>query len=1162
MKIRILSFALLCVPAALMAQEFRGTISGKVVDPQNALVPNAKIEATETRTGAKSRTVSDTAGRYSIPFLAPGAYQIAATSPGFKRFVQDGISLETGAHPVLDIRLQVGDITQSVSVNGEAPLVETTNGSVAEPITTKQVEDIPLNGRTPYLLGNLAIGVTHEASSSSAVGALFASPWDNSKSGTFSSAGAPTGQNEILVDGVPNQSYQLGIGYNPPVDAVQEVQMQVFAADAAYGHTGGGINNQITKSGTNDLHGTLYEYNQATPLQANSFFLNKAGQPKATLVMNQYGFTAGGPVVLPKIFNGRNKIFWFTAWEGLHKPTAAANTTTVPTPAEKTGDFSALLKVGSQYQIYDPATGAVSGTTVARQVFPNNIIPANRMNSIAQAYLQYWPAPNVPGTSAGLNNFVSNPITHRVFRNNFGRMDFNLNEKQKFFWHIRSTEYASTGDSNYFNNIASGDNGPFRVNWGTTLDSVHTFSPTLVANVRLNWTRFVEDYRNPSEGFDPATLGYPQYMKSSSEALQMPSLSFSSYANLGNRYFWYHNPSDSFQIFGDMVKILGKHSMKFGGDFRDYRMSYFTNGNSTGTFTFGSSWTNGPFTNSASSPAGQDFASFLLGLPSSGSYDLNTAATMKQRYLSLFYQEDWRVRSDLTVNLGVRFEYESPASERHGRTVSGFDTTAASPIAAAAIAAYAKNPIPQIPVGQFNVPGGLTFASPNNPDAYQLSSHLFSPRIGFAWTPAALGGKTAIRGGVGVFVFPVGIDGGPAPSSTQPPINQEGFSQTTQMVVTNNSYLSPASTLSNPFPNGIIPLGTTAPGLGTFLGQSILFVNPHVRNPYSVRWSFGIERQLTGDMVVQVVYIGNHSVHLPVTTQLNGIPQQYLAKGWVRDQTVINTLSATVANPFAGLLPNSTSLNGSTIGLSQLLLPFPQFPNGGITEQYNNPGSSYYESFNVGVRKRASHGLTITSNFSWASLISREIYLNTFDPAPEKGTSADSRKFNFVNTATYRLPIGKDRLIHINSRWGNALLGGWVLNGVYTLESGAPLSWGNMIYYGGPLHLNTRQVNGPAFDITQFNTVSAQQLANNLRTFQTYFNNLRADSVNVLDASMLKEFHFTERKYFQVRFETFNTLNRPGFGTPNLSPTSSSFGLITSTVLNPRNIQVAGRMVW
>ena len=1148
------------MPVVLFSQEFRGTISGSVTDPQNSSIPNAKIEVVEIQTGTKSLAVSDTAGKYVIPFLAPGIYKITAAAAGFKKSVKDNFVLETAAHPVIDLQLLVGDIAQSVSVVGDAALVETTNGSVAEPITHKQVENLPLNGRTPYLLSELAIGVTAEPNGSGQQGDLKANPWDNSASTTFSSGGAPTGQNEMLLDGVPNQSYSLGIAYNPPADAVEEVQMQVFSADAAYGHTGGGISNQITKSGTNELHGTLYEYNQATPLQATAFFINKAGQKKATDVLNQYGVTAGGPLVVPKVFNGRNRVFWFFAYEGIHEPTASAATRTTPLPAEKTGDFSSLLALGSQYQIYDPASGVVSGSTVARQPFPGNIIPASRLSPIALGYMQFFPAPNVPGTSTGVNNYVADPITHRAFRNNFGRLDFNVSDSQKLFWDIRSTEYHSIGDSNYFNNIATGDSGPFRVNWGTMLDSVHTFSSTLVADVRVNWTRIVEDYVNPSAGFNPTTLGYPAYMTSASEALQLPSLSFSNYQNLGNTYFWYHNPSDSFQVFGDMVKILRTHNMKFGGDVREHRMSYFTNGNSAGTFTFGSSWTNGPFSNSAASPMGQDFAAFLLGLPSSGSYDLNTSATMQSKYISLYYQDDWRVRSNLTINLGVRFEHETPASERYGRTVNGFDPTAASPIAAAAIAAYAKNPIPQIPAGQFNVPGGLTFASASNPAAYKMDTHMFSPRIGFAWTPNVLGAKTAIRGGLGVFVYPVGIDGGFSPSSSQAPINQEGFSQTTQMVVTNNSYLTPAATLSNPFPNGIQP--PTQPGLGTFLGQSIVFINPNIRNPYSIRWNLGVERQLSGDTVLQIVYIGNHSVHLPITTQLNGIPQQYLATGWARNQNVINTLSSTVANPFAGLLPNSTSLNGSTVGLSQLLLPYPQFANGGVTEQYNNAGSSYYESLNVGLRKRIAHGITVTSSFAWSSLISRQIYLNAFDTAPEKTAAVDSRPIRFVTAATVQLPIGKGKLLNLKSSWANALAGGWVVNGIYTYQSGALLSWGNVIYTGGPLNFNPRQVNGAAFDTTQFNTVSAQQLSNNVRTFQTYFNNLRADPVNVMDASLLKEFHISERRYFQVRFETFNTLNRPGFGAPTLTPTSSSFGLITSTVLNPRNVQVGGRLVW
>lgn len=370
---------------------------------------------------------------------------------------------------MLDIRLDVGEVSQSLAVTAEAPKIETANGSVSQPITTRQVEDVPLLGRMPYLLSYLTIGVTAEPNGSGQTGDMKANPWDNSASTTFSSGGAPTGQNELLLDGVPNQSYSLGIGYNPPVDSVNEVQVQVFAADAAYGHTGGGISNQVTKSGTNGFHGTLYEFNETTPLQATPFFINKAGQRKATTILNQYGLTAGGPLVAPKLFNGRNKVFWFFAWEAIHQPSGSAATRTTATSAEKAGDFSALLALGSQYQIYDPATGVLSGSTIARQPFPGNIIPSNRINPISQAYLQYFPAPNVAGTSSGLNNFVANPITHRAFRNNFGRLDFNLSDRDKIFWDIRSTSYTSLGDSNYFNNIATGDLGPFRVNWGSTM---------------------------------------------------------------------------------------------------------------------------------------------------------------------------------------------------------------------------------------------------------------------------------------------------------------------------------------------------------------------------------------------------------------------------------------------------------------------------------------------------------------------------------------------------------------------------------------------------------------------------------------------------------------------------------------------------------------------
>jgi hypothetical protein len=1148
------SFALAALLATvyLPAQEFRGAIGGNVTDPQLASVANVSIVATEMQTGTKSRARSDASGIYTIPFLTPGNYEISAEAPGFKRFVQEKVALDAGAHLVLDIHLTVGDLKESVNVSAEAPILETANGSVAQAITASQVEDFALNGRTPFMLAQLAVGVVATPSGTGAAGAVH--PYDTSGPTAFSAGGAPSGQNELLVDGSPDQSFSLGVAYNPPVDAVLEVHMRGFQSDAAFGHTGGGTANQITKSGTNDVHGSLYEFNQVTALQANAFFVNKAGQPRAIDHYNQYGLTAGGPLVVPKLFNGRNKVFWFFAWEGLKSPNLGPVTTTVPTAAERKGDFSALLAVGSQYQIYDPLSGAVSGSQIARQPFPGNVIPSNRLSPIAQSYLQFYPQPNTVGRNDGLNNYYANPDGKNDFSNEFGRMDFNLSPRQKLFWDIRTTDFSQT-DSFYFNNIGIGDILN-RVNWGSTLDDVYTFGPTLFADVRLNWSRFVEDYVNPAAGFDPTTLGYPAYLAASAEVLQMPSVSFSgsAFQSLGNRTTWYHMPSDSFQIFGDLVKVHGSHTLKFGVDLREYRMSRFAPGNATGTFSFGTNWTNGPFSNSAAAPIGQEFAAFLLGLPSSGSYDLNTYGQTQSKYFAPFLQDDWRVNSNLSINLGIRFEYETPSNEKYGRTVDGFDTTDASPIAAAATAAYAKNPIPQIPVGQFNVLGGLQFASPQNPAAYQTESHIFSPRVGFAWTPSALHGKTVIRGGMGVFVYPIGINGGLA-------LNQSGFSQTTQMVVTNNNYLSPAGTLANPFPNGFQQPAGSSLGLGTFLGQSVTFFNPHVHNPYSIRWNFGIQRQLSNDMVLEVAYIGNHSVHLPVSsTSLDGIPQADLATGWVRNQQVINSLSSTVANPFAGLLPGSSSLNGSTVALSALLPPFPQFS--GVTEQDNGAGSGYYQSLNVRLQKRISHGLSLTSNFVWNSFIERLIYLNAFDPAPEKVASTSSRPLRYIAAATYSLPVGKGRAIDFGSTWKNGLLGGWVVTGIYTWQLGAPLSWGNVIYYGGGIHLDARQVNGPAFDITQFNTVSAQQVANNVRTFQTTFGNLRADGINSLNASLLKEYHFSERRYLQLRLEAFNAFNRPAFAAPNLTPTSSAFGLITATTISPRTVQLGGRLVW
>lgn len=1150
--------------ATLFGQEYRGTFSGMVTDAQGAGVPKANIVALETRTGTKATAVSENSGEYTIPFLTPGIYDITAEAPGFKTFVRHGITLSAGEHPVIDVHLAVGAVSEQVMVTAEAPLLVTANPSLGQVITTAEVEDLPVNGRTPMMLANLALGVI----STFEPGPV--RPFDNGAPNSISIGGSPSGRNEVLLNGAPNSGQSNQMAYSPPQDAVTEVRVSVFDMDASFGHTMGGTVNLVTKGGTNSLHGSSYIFNQTSELDANSFFNNARGVPRPPYHQNQYGVNAGGPVWIPKVFNGKNRLFWFFAYEGMRDSDPAnspletgnpENFATVPTPAERRGDFSALLNVPgpNNYTIYDPATGVLSGTLASRQPFPNNIIPPDRLNPVALKYLQYFPLPNTAGLANGLQNYLINAIDSDKYDNELGRLDVNLGARNRLSFDARHN-FRAQDKNQFFNNPATG-NFLYRINQGAGLDDVFTFSPTVIMNVRANWTRYIENHSSPADSVDPAALGFPSYIDANAEFKMLPYITFASTGLVAGARATFEplgyngdgtNFSDIFQLFGDVVKIHGNHTLKMGADAREYRWSAYNFGNPSGAYSFNSSWTNNPASNNSSSPLGQDLAAFLLGLPTGGSFDLNTQSSVKSRYLALFINDDWRVKGNLTLNLGLRWEHDYPETERYNRSVNGFDPTAKNPISDAAAAAYAANPRPQIPISQFRALGGLTFPSANSPEVYQTRSAIFSPRFGFAWTPAALGNKTVIRGGAGVLVDPIQL---PTP-------NQPGFSQATQLSTT-ASFLPPfTATLSDPFPNGIQQPSGSSKGTGTFLGQAITFFNPQIRNPYAVRWELSIQQQLRGQMVLEVAYIGNHAMHLPINTNLNYIPRQFLSTSLVRDTANTNLLSGVVPNPFKGLLPNSSSLNGSTVALQQLTLPYPQFPINGVTMQNNSAGSSYFESLNVRLQKRFTNGLTLLENFIWNSLIDRLAYLNPSDPAPEKRRSSDSRPLRNIVATTYQLPIGRGRRLNLQSRWMDSLVGGWGLSGILTLQSGPMLSWGNYIYYGGPLNLQPHHPDGLAFDITRFNTVSAEQLANNIQTFDNQFNNLRRDPVKQLDMTMSKSFTFAERKYVQIRVEAFNLTNRVTFGAPNTSPTNAAFGMIATQANTPRRIETGLRLVW
>ena len=1121
---KIQALAFVCV-LSLSAQEFRSTIGGAVTDQQGAVLPAIAVLAVQIDTGANFRTVTAEDGQYTLPFVPPGLYRVEVSAPGFKKFLRTGIQVSANERVSLDIQLELGSATDTVEISADASIIETSSASTGQVITSRQIENIPLNGRTPLTLAQLSFGVIPNSDP------RFNRPFDNGGPSGFSIGGAPAQTNEILLDGAPDVTSNDRVSYNPPVDVVQQVKVEIFQADAAAGHTGGGTVNQITKSGTNSAHGTLYEFNQTSALESRNFFLARSGQKLPVGRFNQYGGTFGGPVYIPKLFDGRNKLFFFFAYEGIKDSYPETVTLTVPTALERKGDFSQLLNAGTKYQIYNPFTGASQGSRISRQPFAANVIPTTLLNPIALAYLNYYPLPNAPGLIDGANNYVANSIRSDTFDSEFGRLDYNINDRHKIFGAVHTNARVENRGNRFFN-IGSG-NFLSRDNAGATIDDVYTLNPTTLLNTRIAWNRFVEGNAKPSSGFDFSKLGFPASLVRQSTQVVLPLVDINGFQNLGDNG-GNTTPFDIFSVFASLNKVVGSHSFKAGVDIRLYRESNIGYGNSSGNYVFRTDFTRGPLDNSASAPLGQDLAAFLLGLPSSGGFDVNAARTNQAGYNAVFFQDDYRVRPNLTLNLGIRWDKDLGTTERYNRSVDGFNIAAANPVGSAAQAAYAAKPLALLPASQFRVAGGLTFASSANPKIYTTPSHYFSPRFGFAWTPAGVGGKTVMRGGFSQFYFPIITTG----------VNQPGFSQTTSVVSTLDSYLTPNVTLSNPFPNGIQPPSGSSLGAATFLGKDISFYNPSPLNPYSLRWTIGLQRQLSKDTVLEVGYIGNHAVHLPVDTPINSLPRPYLSTSLTRDQAVIDRNTAVVPNPFAGLIPG-TNLNGSTVGVNQLLRPFPEFTN--ITMQGNSIGSSYFHMVQVRLEKRFGYGLQFSANYLHSRLMERRSRLNETDPFLEKRVSPDDRPNRFVTNFNYELPFGKGKPFGGNSSWlVDRLIGGWILAGVYTFQSGAPVAFNNdVIYSGGRLQFDSHNADR-TFDRSQFNTVSSQQLSNEIRVFPSRFNNIRQDGSNTMDASLIKNTKLLESVRLQFRVEFFNVWNHPEFNAPDTNPTSSTFGKITS----------------
>jgi hypothetical protein len=1180
----------LIVASTALAQEFRGSISGRVTDAGGAALPNAKVSVTNQATNSAFSTTTNDGGDYSILFLIPGSYSLSVEATGFKKSIRQGIEVRVADKLDLEIKLEVGGVSESVSITSEASLLDTTTGSAGQVIDRRRISELPLSDGNPFVLTRLAPGIAYTGD------LLFSRPFDNGGTASIVSDGAPGG-NEFTLDGTPNQASGRRVAFTPPADAVQEFKVETASFDGQQSHTAGATINVTLRSGTNQYHGTAYEFVRNDILSANNFFnnlnhplgLDENGKAKRDITRyNRYGGTFGGPVFLPRFGIGdkpyylaRDRSFFFFAYEGLKDAFQEPGSFTVPTLAMRQGDFSGLLP---SIVIYDPATARQNGARVQRDPFPGNKIPANRFSPVALNYLKFYPLPNVQTNDPlGASNYFSSNPRSDTFHSESVRFDQTVSDKQRFFArYTHNFRRESRGNwTGEVNGVRPTGNYLFRINNGTTFDHVYNLGAATILNTRVGYSRFLEKSARQHQGqYNPASLGFSTQTASYfAGASYLPRFEIGGLSFLGDSV----GDTTTFNIYSvqpTLTKIIGAHSLKIGYDFRSYRENVIPTAQAAGRYDFANNFTRLADNTSSTIPGGQPFASFLLGIPTGGFIDRNTSRSNQVLYHAPFVHDDWKATRRLTLNLGLRYELENAPTERFNRNVYGFDPNIASPIEAAAKAAYALNPIPEIPVSSFNVKGGLLFSDENRRGIYDADRNNVQPRIGVAFQ---LNDKTVLRGGWGVYTVPL-IFNSPIP------LVQTGFSQATNIVPTLDVGLSFQSSLFNPFPNGVEAPPGASQGIGTFLGRDITFVPRNIRNPQSQRWEFGIQRELPGGWVVEASYVGNRGYAVLTSDPAspgyaNAIPRQYLSTSLVRDNAVINFLSQQVTNPFLNLLPG-TGNTGATIARSQLLRPFPEFGN---INAVRNDGSSIYHSGQFSAEKRFSKGYTLLASYTWSKYIERNFLLNVQDADLERRISRDDVPQRFVASGIWEAPFGKGR------KWGagwnrplDAVLGGWQLNAIYQWQSGRPIDLRdrNVVYLGDPSKLRAEISSANAdpsrkvFDVSGFYFHDAavqtngvddpakqradQRIAlnNNLRYFPSRLPGFRGQNLNLWDISIMKKIRIYERLQFELRGEFLNAFNHVQFNDPETNPTNGNFGRITSQANLPRNVQIGLKLIF
>ncbi len=1150
------SFVLaLLLSAALPAQDPRGSITGRVTDKSGAAMPGIEVKATSQSTNVAAVTRTSSAGDYHIRFLIPGYYTVSAEGAGFKKFARQGVEVRVTESVQVDIPMELGAVSETVSVVAESPVLSTSDASQGTVIEDLAITELPLLGGNPIEFALLDPATMNETDMREHRAAM------TNADSQWSSMGAGAFNNEYQVDGVSNTfadgSGHARVAFNPPASSIGQFKIVTNPFDASAGNSLGATVNVSTKAGTNQFHGEGHYYGRNAAFDTMDFFSNKNNVPQTVYQDHRFGASLGGPVRLPKLYNGRNRTFFFYAYEQNRWSSPQPFTGTVPTAAERQGDFSALLDLGTNYRIYDPfSTRAASGGLFQRDAFPGNIVPKSRFDVTGSKLANLYPLPNQPGKilpsqpgkTDGTNNYFNPSKSDELYWVNLARVDHAFSQSHRIFVRINYdywNEYKSKQYTVPISGIVLN-----RINRGLALDDVALLTPNLVLNVRYGMTQQDFPERRITRGIDLTTLGFsPQLVNLIDPArATLPRVTAGAFSNISN---WESGDGANTGLTHDVSANLstqrGRHSLRWGADFRAYRA--FGNRfqyEAAPDFAFNTAYTNGPNSTSAAAPIGQDMASVLMGVVSSGSMQHQASSALQNLYLGGYIQDDFKIRRNLTINVGLRYELEFPMTERYNRLVTGFAFDAASPIDAAARAAYALKPIPEIAAPQFQLRGGLQFAGQTSRGrgVFNTDANNFLPRIGFAWQVSR---RTTIRSGYGIFYGSIGVNSTIA--------QQSGFSQSTPIQPTLDNGLTFRALASNPFPTGLLPVAGAAGGLSTYLGQAFTFDNPNKRMPYSQRWSLAVQELLPSQIMVEASYVGNRSTHVGGARQINAVPAQYMSKLLTRDNTNNSYMAATVANPMYGLGP----LFNATITRANLVRPFPQF---GAVTMNDSAGYAWYHSLQVRASRRMNHGVTVNVGYAYSRMMEAVAFQNDSDPAPYRSLSGSDRPHRVTVSSVWEIPVGRRRAFFAHMpKAMEGLFGNWQMSGVVIRQAGPPLNFGNIFFNGDPDSIALPKADRGIeqwFNIKAgFVTTSTLQPVSNIRYFPFRFNSVRGDGQSKWDISLAKVFRIGERGQFRLRTQCFNIMNHPNFAAPQMSVTNAAFGTITGTVGMPRTFQIA-----